>query len=230
MKHDNDIVIVAAVRTAIARFGGALKEVKASRLAAHVIKDVLVRANNLDPVLLDEIIFGDCIQSFDEANTARTAALMAGIPFEVPAYTVQRQCSSSMQALASGVHAIQSGNADIVMVGGVESMSSAPYYMADARWGMRLQNHEATDAVWEMLHSGSRILGDPMIMGITVKTLRPNTGSPVRTRTSWRCKATPKPKPPSRPVGSRRKSFLLACRAKKGNRTCSNRTNTPGSD
>jgi acetyl-CoA C-acetyltransferase len=169
--HDNDVVIVSAARTAIGRFGGSLKDVRASRLGAHVIKEVLRRANDLDPMLLDDIILGDCVQCFDEANTARTAALMAGIPFQVPAFTVQRQCSSSMQALSSGVQQIRAGDSAIVLVGGVESMSSGPYYLPNARWGMRLQNHEIVDSVWEMLHSGSRILGEPMIMGITSENL-----------------------------------------------------------
>jgi acetyl-CoA C-acetyltransferase len=176
VNKDNDVVIVSAARTAIAKFGGALKEVKASRLAAHVMKEVLKRANDLNPLLIDEIVVGDCLQCFDEANTARTAALMAGIPFQVPAHTVQRQCASSMQALASAVQQIRSGDADVVLVGGVESMSSGPFYMASARWGMRLRNHEVTDAVWEALHSGSRILGEPMIMGITAENIATKFG------------------------------------------------------
>ncbi len=171
MNRADDVVIVAGVRTAIGKLGGALKEVKASRLAAHVMIEVLKRANNLDPRTMDEIIVGDCVQCADEANTARTAALMAGIPFEVPAFTVQRQCSSSMQALYNGTQQIRAGDAEVVLVGGVESMSSAPYYLANARWGMRLMNHEVTDSVWEMLHSGSRVLGEPMIMGITAENL-----------------------------------------------------------
>jgi acetyl-CoA C-acetyltransferase len=171
VSHDNDVVIVSAARTAIGRFGGSLKEVKASRLGAHVMKEVLRRADDLDPMLLDDIILGDCVQCFDEANTARTAALMAGLPFQIPAFTVQRQCSSSMQALSSGVQQIRAGDSEIVLVGGVESMSSGPYYLPNARWGMRLQNHEVVDSVWEMLHSGSRILGEPMIMGITSENL-----------------------------------------------------------
>jgi acetyl-CoA C-acetyltransferase len=171
VSQDNDVVIVSAVRTAIGKFGGALKDVKASRLAAHVMKEVLHRANDLDPMLLDDIVLGECIQCFDEANTARTAALMAGIPFQVPAFTVQRQCSSSMQALNSGVQQIRAGDSEIVLVGGVESMSSGPYYLPGARWGMRLMNQEVVDSVWEMLHSGSRILGEPMVMGITSENL-----------------------------------------------------------
>ena len=171
MSRDKDVVIVAAARTAIAKFGGALKDVKASRLAAHVMLDAIKRAHDLDANLISDIIVGDCVQCFDEANTARTAALMAGLPVEVPAFTVQRQCSSSMQALISGAQQIQCGDSEIVLVGGVESMSSAPFYLAHARWGMRLMNQEVTDAIWELLYSGSRLLGDPMIMGITAENL-----------------------------------------------------------
>ena len=171
MSREDDVVIVSAARTAIGKFGGALKDVRAHQLAAHVMKEALRRANNLDPHLLGDVIVGDCVQCFDEANTARTAQLAAGIPFEVPAFTVQRQCSSSMQALNSAVNQVRCGDSEVVLVGGVESMSSGPYYLPGARWGMRLQNQEVVDAVWEMLHSGSRVLGEPMIMGITAENL-----------------------------------------------------------
>lgn len=171
MKRDNDVVIVSAVRTAIGKFGGALKDVRASKLAAHVMKEAIRRANKLEENLIDDIIVGDCVQCFDEANTARTAALEAGLPVHIPAFTIQRQCASSMQALNSGVQQIRCKDAEVVLVGGVESMSSAPYYLANARWGMRLMNYEVTDALWEMLYSGSRILGDPIIMGVTAENL-----------------------------------------------------------
>lgn len=176
MSKDNDVVVVSAARTAIGKFGGALKEARASQLAAHVMQEALRRADNLDPNLLSDIIAGDCVQCFDEANTARTAALRAGIPHQVPAFTVQRQCSSSMQALNCGVQQIRCGDSDIVLAVGVESMSSAPYYLGNARWGMRLMNHEVTDAVWEMLHSGSRLLGESMIMGVTAENLAQKYG------------------------------------------------------
>lgn len=176
MIKDNDVVIVSAARTAIGKFGGALKGVRATQLGAHVMKEAVQRAGNLDPDLIEEVIFGDCVQCFDEANTARTALLVAGLPPHIPAFTVQRQCASSMQALASGVQQIRCGDAEVVLVGGVESMSSAPYYLANARWGMRLTNHEVTDAMWEMLHSGSRLLGDPMIMGVTAENLAEKYG------------------------------------------------------
>ncbi len=176
MVNGQDIVIVSAARTAIGKFGGSLKDLRASHLAAHVMKEALNRANGLDPALLSDIIVGDCVQAFDEANTARTAALFAGFPVEIPAVTIQRQCASSMQALNFGVQQIKCGDSDIVLVAGTESMSSAPYYLSTARWGMRLMNHEATDALWEMLHSGSRLLGDPIIMGQTAENLAEKYG------------------------------------------------------
>jgi acetyl-CoA C-acetyltransferase len=135
------------------------------------MREVLKRANNLDANLISDIIVGDCLQAVDEANTARTAALTAGIPVTVPAFTVQRNCASSMQALISGKQQILSRDGEIVLAAGVESMSSAPYYMDKARWGMRLMNQEVTDSVWEALHSGSRVLGQPMIMGLTAENL-----------------------------------------------------------
>ena len=171
MSKEQDVVIVAAARTAIGTFGGTLKAVRAHELAAHVMSEVLTRANDLDANLISDIIVGDCLQATDEANTARTAALAAGIPVTVPAFTVQRNCASSMQALISGKQQILTGDAEIVLVAGVESMSSAPYYLDKARWGMRLMNQEVTDAVWEVLHSGSRALGKPMIMGLTAENL-----------------------------------------------------------
>ena len=171
MNKDSDVVIVSAARTAIAKFGGTLKDVKASKLAAVVIEAALSRAGNLDANHLDEIIVGECTQCFDEANTARTAALTAGLPVEIPAFTVQRNCSSSMQALVSGVQEIRSRDAEVVLVAGVESMSCAPYYMPNARWGMRLMNHEVLDALWESLHCGSKLLGEPLIMGMTAENL-----------------------------------------------------------
>ncbi len=171
MSKDNDVVIVSATRTAIGTFGGALRDVRAHRLAAQVMREALKRANNMDANLLSEVIVGDCLQNIDEANTARTAALAAGIPHDVPAFTIQRQCASSMQALISGAQQILCGDSDVVLVAGVESMSSAPYYLDKARWGMRLRNHEVIDSLWEALYSGSTILGEPMIMGMTAENL-----------------------------------------------------------
>jgi len=121
--------------------------------------------------MLDDVIFGDCIQTCDEANTARTAALKAGIPFEVPATTIQRQCASGMQAVIFASQQIIAGDSTIVLAGGVESMSNAPYVLKKARWGARLQHGEMTDAMWDLLHSGSGLLGEAYIMGQTAENL-----------------------------------------------------------
>ncbi len=174
-KTERDAVIVGAVRTPIGKFGGGLRDVRAHRLAALVMREALARAG-IGAESLDEVIAGECIQCPDEANTARTAALAAGIPVEVPAYTVQKQCSSSMQALASARLQILAGEADAVLVVGVESMSNAPYVLKTARWGQRLTHGEMTDALWELLNSGSRILGQEMIMGLTAENLAERHG------------------------------------------------------
>lgn len=174
-KTERDVVLVSAVRTPIGKFGGAFKDLRAYHLAGVVIPEALRRAG-VEPADLDEVIAGDCIQASDEANTARTAALAAGIPVEVPAYTVQKQCSSSMQALSSARCQILAGEADVVLVVGVESMSNAPYVLKTARWGQRLMHGEMTDSVWELLHSGSGLLGSKMIMGETAENLASQYG------------------------------------------------------
>ncbi len=173
--NDRDVVILSAVRTPIGKFGGALKELRAYQLAGLVMREALDRAG-VEPGDLDEVITGECVQAPDEANTARTAALSLGIPVEVPAYTVQKQCASSMQALSSARTQILAGEADAMLVVGVESMSSAPYVLKTARWGQRLMHGEMTDSVWELLHSGSGLLGDKMIMGETAENLASKYG------------------------------------------------------
>ena len=170
MKQNNDVVIVSACRTPIGKFGGIFKDLKASKLATYVLNDVVKRAG-IEKNLVDDIILGDCVQHPAEANTARTAMLMAGFPVEIPACTIQRQCSSAMQAVELGYLKIKNNDADIIIAGGVESMSNAPFYVDNARWGIRLKHSEFTDAMWEMLYSGSRILGKPMIMGETAENL-----------------------------------------------------------
>lgn len=165
-----DVVIVSAVRTPIGKFGGGLKDFRAYQLAGIAMEAALARAG-VEKGVVDEVIAGDCIQCPDEANTARTAALSICIPVEVPAYTVQKQCSSSMQALSSARTQILAGDAEIVLVAGVESMSNAPYVLKSARWGQRLNHGELTDTIWELLYSGSGLLGERMIMGETAENL-----------------------------------------------------------
>jgi acetyl-CoA C-acetyltransferase len=171
VKSQRDVMIIAAVRSPIGDFGGSLTSVRAHQLAAQVILEALKRTG-VDPAEFDDVILGDCVQCPDEANTARTAALAAGIPDHVPAVTIQRQCSSAMQAMAFSAQAIKLGEADLILSGGVESMSNAPYVLPKARWGARLQHGMMMDAMWEMLHSGSNLLEKKgYIMGQTAENL-----------------------------------------------------------
>lgn len=172
---NQDVVIISGCRTPIGSFGQSLRDVRAYELAALVMTEALRRAN-VDGAMLSDVIFGDCIQTSEEANTSRTAALKAGIPVEVPAVTIQRQCASGMQAAIFASQQIFCGDSDIVLVGGVESMSNAPYILKKARWGARLQHAEMTDAMWELLHSGSGLLGAPYIMGQTAENLAEKYG------------------------------------------------------
>ncbi len=172
MKNDRDVVIVAMGRSAIGVFGGSLKDMRAHQLRAQVIKGVLGQVPAVNPAELDDVIMGDCVQCPDEANTARTAALAAGIPVEVPAVTIQRQCSSAMEALAQAANQIRLGDAELILAGGMESMSNAFYCLPAARWGARLQHGKMMDSMWELLHSGSCLLEPPgFIMGQTAENL-----------------------------------------------------------
>ncbi len=170
MQHDKDVVIVSACRTPIGKFGEGLKDLRAYQLAGIAMEEAIRRAG-IEKNQIDEVIAGDCIQVIDEANTARTAALSIDIPVEIPAYTVQKQCASSMQALSSARSQILLDESDIVLVAGTESMSSAPYMLKTARWGQRLTHGEMTDVVWELLYSGSNLLGGKYIMGETAERL-----------------------------------------------------------
>jgi acetyl-CoA C-acetyltransferase len=141
----NEVVIVSAVRTPVGRIGGALKDVQPEDLAKLVIRAALDRAG-VEPGCVDEVIFGQAKQSADAANLARVAALKAGLPVEVPAYTVMRQCGSGLQAVNNAAQAIMTGQSDIVVAGGTESMSNAPYYMRGARYGYGAGNAVLVDS------------------------------------------------------------------------------------
>lgn len=137
-------VIVSGVRTAIGKMGGSLKNINVEHLASKMITASL---HNLpiQPGQIDEIIMGHAKQSSDTPNLARVAALYADLPIEIPAYTVHRQCGSGLQAIISGAQSIMMGDADIVMTGGAESMSTAPYYLRKGRYGYGAGNGEILD-------------------------------------------------------------------------------------
>ena len=145
-----EVVIVDAVRTPVGNHGGCFRDVDAKTLATTVIKGILERTK-IDPASISEVIFGCIAQPSDAPNITRVAALMAGIPKEVPAYTVARNCDSGVDAIASAWRGIQVGDGDIYVVGGVESMSNIPYIVKGARWGLKIRHAQFTDAMWEGL-------------------------------------------------------------------------------
>ncbi len=144
------VAIVDGVRTPIGALGGALKDLSAQRLGEITIRELLKRTN-LNAKETDEVILGCCGQSSDAPNIARVSALMAGIPIDKPSYTVARNCASGIQALVSGCQNVICGDADIQIVGGVESMSNIPFVNRDLRFGRRLTNSALIDSLWEGL-------------------------------------------------------------------------------
>lgn len=130
-----DVVIVSAVRTALGSIGGTLKNVQPETLSSIVMEGAIEKAG-IEKTIIDEVIFGQAKQTTDAPNIARVAALMAKIPEEIPAYSVHRQCASGMQSILNGMQQIQTGYSDVVLVGGVESMSTAPFYVRNARFGV----------------------------------------------------------------------------------------------
>jgi acetyl-CoA C-acetyltransferase len=137
-------VIVDSVRTAIGRMGGSLKEIEVDFLAAKVINEIVLRTG-IEKGDVDEVIFGQAKQSADQANLARLATLRAGLPVEVPGYTVHRQCGSGVQAINNAALQIMTGQSEVIIAGGAESMSTAPYYIRNARYGLGAGNGEIVD-------------------------------------------------------------------------------------
>ncbi len=143
-----DVVILDGCRTAVGSMGGSLKPLSAADLAAEVLKGTLERTG-IEAGQIDEVIFGHCRQTSDEPNIARIAALLAGIPDQVPAYTVMRQCGSGMTAVQNAVMSIRCGYNKLAAAGGTESMSNAVFYVRNARWGVGTGTTEFVDALTE---------------------------------------------------------------------------------
>ncbi|MGC8837020.1 MAG: thiolase family protein [Anaerolineae bacterium] len=161
-----EVVIVGGVRTPIGSHGGAFRDLPAQELAAIVIREVLNRTG-LDPLQIDEVILGCIGQQSDAPNIARVAALMAGVPMRVTGCTIQRNCVSGMMALTMAYQAVQAGDGEVFVCGGTESMSTAPYVVRGARWGLKLRHTTFIDTLWEGLT-------DPIcdqIMGRTAENL-----------------------------------------------------------
>ncbi|OUM86471.1 MAG: acetyl-CoA acetyltransferase [Bacillus thermozeamaize] len=167
-----EVVIVEGVRTAIGRMGGTLKDVEPDYLAARVIEELL-RRTGVDGAMIDEVILGHVKQSADQPNIARKAALRAGLPIEVPGYTVHRQCGSGLQAINNAAQAIMCGLADIVIAGGTESMSTAPYYIRGLRFGLHAGNGVVCDPNTESQPKAQpeEVWGSNLTMGLTAENL-----------------------------------------------------------
>jgi acetyl-CoA C-acetyltransferase len=172
----NEVVIVSAARTAGGRIGGSLKDVQPEDLAKAVIEAAIQRAE-VEPEAVDEVIIGQAKQSADAANLARVAALLAGLPVEVPAYTVMRQCGSGLQAVNNAAQAIMCGLADVVVAGGTESMSNAPYYLRGARFGYGAGNAVLVDSNTESQPRSQpfEIYGN-LTMGLTAENVAAKYG------------------------------------------------------
>ncbi len=171
-----DVVIVSAVRTAVGKLGGGLKDVEPEDLGKIVISEALARAQ-VDPAEVDEVILGQTKQSADAANLARVAALKAGLPVEVPAYTVMRQCGSGLQAIHNAAQQIMIGEADVVVAGGVENMSKAPYYLRGARYGYGAGNAVLVDSNTESQPRSQPIeVYGNLTMGLTAENLAEKYG------------------------------------------------------
>lgn len=168
MGENSNIVIVSAVRTPIGRYGGSFKEINSGFLASHVVKEAVNRAN-ISSDQVNEVILGEVRQSTESSNVARVAALRAGIPETVPAFTINRLCASGMQAIASGVQQIQSGQAEIVVAGGTESMSCSPVYLRGSRFGG--DRAHLVDSNTEAGQQPQEIYGDSLGMGITAENV-----------------------------------------------------------
>ena len=163
MAGSTDIVIISGVRTAIGKFQGSLSDLSAPQLGAIAVREVVKRAG-LDPALVDECIMGNVVSAGLGQNPARQAALFGGLPPEVGAMTINKVCGSGLKAVALAAQAIETGNSSIVVAGGMESMTNAPYLLPNARKGYRLGNGQLIDS---MVHDGLWDIYNDYHMGLT---------------------------------------------------------------
>ena len=166
-----EVVLVSGCRTAIGKLSGAFENTSASDLGAAVIKEAVSRAG-IEPAQVDQVILGCVGQVMEDGYIARHAAIKAGMPVEVPAYTVNRICGSGLEAINTAARWIQTGDADVIVAGGAENMTMMPYYLRKARSGYRLGHGELEDGI-------THLLSDPFSkdhMGITAENLADKFG------------------------------------------------------
>jgi acetyl-CoA C-acetyltransferase len=170
--NDQEVVVLSAVRTAIGKFGGALKDMPPSELAAKVTCHA-VRQSGLAPQDIGHVVFGNVIHTdAKDMYLARVAALKGGLPVETPALTLNRLCGSGLQALLTAARAITHGDADAAVAGGAESMSRAPYWLPSMRWGARMNDANAVDVMVAALTDPF----DEVHMGVTAENVAKKWG------------------------------------------------------
>ena len=162
-----DVVIVSAVRTPLGSFGGSLKNVSAVDLGSLVIKSALEKAN-IEPEQVDEVIMGNVLGAGLGQNVARQMSIHAGLPEFTPAFTINKVCGSGLKAVQLAAQAIQCGDADIIVAGGAENMSQAPYVLPNFRWGGRMGDSKVVDT---MIKDGLSDAFNEYHMGITAENV-----------------------------------------------------------
>ncbi len=167
-----EAVIVSAVRTAVGSFNGSLASFSAVELGGFVIKAAIEKAG-VPAELIDEVIFGNVLQAGLGQNPARQAAIKGGVPVEVPSFTVNKVCGSGLKTVNLAAQAIMAGDADIIVAGGMESMTNAPYVLNKARWGYRMGDAAVTDV---MLRDGLTCAMNDYHMGITAENVAEKFG------------------------------------------------------
>ena len=167
-----EIVIASACRTAIGTFGGTLKDVPAAELGAIVVKEAVKRAG-IKPEMVDEVIFGNVLQAGLGQNVARQVTLKAGLPIETTAMTINIVCGSGLKSVALAANQILAGESEIVVCGGTENMSAAPYAVPSARWGARMNNSKMIDV---MVNDGLWDAFNQYHMGITAENVAEKYG------------------------------------------------------
>lgn len=162
-----EAVIVAAVRTPIGSYGGSLKDISAVDLGVTAVKGALEKIN-LDPALVDEVIFGNVLGAGLGQNVARQVSIKSGLPVTTPSFTINKVCGSGLKTISLAAQAILLGDADVVIAGGTENMSQAPYVLQNQRWGSRMGDSKVIDT---MLKDGLTDAFEPMHMGITAENV-----------------------------------------------------------
>lgn len=163
----NNVVIVSATRTAVGKFGGSLKDFNPGQLGSIVIKDALKKAN-VEPGEVDEVIMGNVLGAGHGQNVSRQSAIWGGIPQEISSFTVGKVCGSGLKSVILGAQSIMLGDSEIVLAGGIESMSQTPYALKTNRWGAKMGNGEILDL---MIHDGLWDIFNNYHMGMTAENV-----------------------------------------------------------